>query len=199
LKWRRAKNDIVGLCINVVWCEGSVIVKSQVKTFSGSRFDAVTMLKLNLDGVGFKFISKKDNDLLCTNIIEYEIIDGMSQCESSKCPGPDGYNFFFVKNNWDVIGKDIVWAIICFQDTCFIPRGCNASFIVLVLKKVNLSNLNEFRPILLVGCVYKILSKILANRRKKVLPSVIDVNQSAFLGGRGMLDNILYQMRRLTT
>jgi len=51
--------------------------------------------------------------------------------------------------------------------------------------------LNEFRPISLVGCVYKILSKILANRLKKVLPSVIDVNQSTFLGRSDMLDIIL--------
>ena len=41
-----------------------------------------------------------------------------------------------------------------------------------------------------MGCVYKILSKILANRLKKVLPSIIDVNQFAFLSGRGLLDNI---------
>jgi len=61
----------------------------------------------------------------------------------------------------------------------------------LVPKKVNPSNLNDFRPISLVGCVYKILSKILTNRFKKVLPSVIDVNQSVFLGERGMLDSIL--------
>jgi len=61
----------------------------------------------------------------------------------------------------------------------------------LVPKKDNTSNLNEFRPISLVNCTYKILSKILVNRLKKVLPSVIDVNQSAFLSGRGMLDSIL--------
>lgn len=61
----------------------------------------------------------------------------------------------------------------------------------MVPKKDNTSNLNEFRPISLVNCTYKILSKILVNRLKKVLPSVIDVNQSAFLSGRGMLDSIL--------
>ena len=61
----------------------------------------------------------------------------------------------------------------------------------MVPKKANPSNLNDFRLISLMGCVYKILSKILANRMKKVLPSVIDVNQSAFLGERGMMDNIL--------
>lgn len=42
-----------------------------------------------------------------------------------------------------------------------------------------------------MGCVYKILSNVLANRLKKVLPRVIDANQSTFLGGRGMLDSIL--------
>jgi len=61
----------------------------------------------------------------------------------------------------------------------------------LIAKKDNPSNLNEFRPISLVGCVYKILSKIMANRLKKVLPSIIDVNQSTFLSGRGLLDSIL--------
>jgi len=77
-------------------------------------------------------------------------------------------------------------AILWFQDTGLIPKGCNASFITLVPKKDNPSNLNDFRPISLLGCVYKILSKVLANRLKKVLSSVIDINQSAFLGGRGL-------------
>jgi len=61
----------------------------------------------------------------------------------------------------------------------------------LVLKKANPSELNEFRPISLVSCFYKILSKVLANILRKVLPSVIDVNQSAFLEGRGLLDSVL--------
>ena len=131
---------------------------------------------MNLDGVGFKSISGADNDILCSSISKPEILEVVSQCGNSKCPGPDSYNFFFIKNNWDVIGKDIVKAILWFQDTGFIPRGCNASFIALVPKKANPSNLNEFRPISLVRCIYKILSKVLANRLKKVLSSVIDFN-----------------------
>jgi len=108
----------------------------------------------------------------------------------SKSPGP-GFNFFFIKKNWDIVSKDIIRALHSFQSIGFIPRGCNASFITLVPKKANPSNLNNFRPISLVGGVYKILSKTLANRLKKVLPSIIDVNQSAFLSERSMLDNIL--------
>jgi len=147
--------------------------------------------RLNLDRVCFKTFTNDDNDMLCSNISKSEILDVVSQCDSSKCPGPDGYNFFFIKNNWDIVGEDNVGAIMSFQSTGFIPTGCNASFITLVPKKNNPSNLNEFRPISLVGCVYKIISKILANRIKKVLPSVIDLNQATFLGVRGILDSIL--------
>jgi len=191
LRWRRAKSEIEGLWIDEVWCEDPTRVKSYVKGYFESRFGVNERFRLNLDRVCFKTVTNDDNDMLCSNISESEILDAMSQCDSSKCPGPDGYNFSFVKNNWDIVGEDIVGAIMSFQSTGFIPTGCNASFITLVPKKDIPSNLNEFRPISLVGSVYKIISKILANRIKKVLPSVIDLNQAAFLGGRGILDSIL--------
>ena len=51
--------------------------------------------------------------------------------------------------------------------------------------------MNDFRPISLVGCVYKFIAKVLENRMKIVLPKVIDYCQSAFIKGRGILDSIL--------
>jgi len=162
-----------------------------VKNFFESRFEYNPMPKLNLDGVSFKNISRVDNEVLCNSISVIKIFEAVSQCGSSKSPDPDGFNFFFIKSNWDTIGQDIVKAILRFQDTGYISRGCSTSFITLVPKKDNPSSLNEFRSILLVGCVYKILSKVLANRLKKILPSVIDMNQSTFLEGRGLLDSIL--------
>ena len=71
------------------------------------------------------------------------------------------------------------------------PKGTNASFITLVPKVANPQHLNEFRPISLVGCVYKIISKILSSRLKRVLNKVIDPRKSAFLEGRGLLDSVL--------
>ena len=55
-------------------------------------------------------------------------------------------------------------AIRSFQSKGFIPTDSNASFITLVPKKDHPTNLNDFRPISLVGCVYKILSKLLAKQ-----------------------------------
>ena len=72
-----------------------------------------------------------------------------------------------------------------------IPKGGNASFIALIPKKQTPLGLDDYRPISLVGCVYKIISKILANRIKNVLPKVIDNSQSAFIKGRGLMNSIL--------
>ena len=71
------------------------------------------------------------------------------------------------------------------------PRGTNASFLCLIPKVENPQQLGEFRPISLVGCMYKIISKALSLRLKKVIGKVIDVRQSAFLEGRGLLDSVL--------
>ncbi|MCI00018.1 LINE-1 reverse transcriptase like, partial [Trifolium medium] len=64
-------------------------------------------------------------------------------------------------------------------------------FITLIPKKDNPANLNDFRPISLVGSIYKVLSKVLANRMKKFLPKLIDETQSAFVQGRQILDGVL--------
>jgi len=136
-------------------------------------------------------ISNEDNDVLCGRFSDTEILGAVSQCGSSKSPGPDGLNFHFVKNNWDIIGANFTTTIHSFQDSGFIPRGCNASFITLIPKRKNPSILNDFRPISLVFCIYKVIAKVLANRLKGVLLKVIDNNQTAFLSGRGLLDSVL--------
>ena len=61
--------------------------------------------------------------------------------------------------------------------------GCNTSFISLIPKCKNSSVLGDYIPISLVGCVYKLISKILANRLIRVLENVIDKNQSTSLVG----------------
>jgi len=84
-------------------------------------------------------------------------------------PGSDGCNLFFIKTNWEIMGDDIYKAIHSFHEFGYIPKGCNTSFITLIYKKDNPGNLGDYKPISLVGCIYKIIAKILANRLKGVL------------------------------
>ena len=61
----------------------------------------------------------------------------------------------------------------------------------MIPKVDNPQQLCEFRPISLVGCMYKIISKALSLRLEKVISKVIYIRQSAFLEGRGLLDSVL--------
>ena len=67
----------------------------------------------------------------------------------------------------------------------------NRTNITLVPKTKSPSKMTEFRPISLTNIVYKLISKVLANRLKAILPQIIIENQSAFLYERLITDNVL--------
>ena len=72
-----------------------------------------------------------------------------------------------------------------------VSLSLNATFIALIPKKNGASNIRDFRPISLVGSVYKILAKVLANLLKEVLDQLIAKSQNSFVGGRQILDLVL--------
>ena len=64
----------------------------------------------------------------------------------------------------------------------------NSTFLVLIPKKVSAEDLRDFKPISLVGGLYKMLAKVLANRLKKVVEKVVSSAQNTFVDGRQILD-----------
>lgn len=69
--------------------------------------------------------------------------------------------------------------------------GINATFITLILKVPNPTNMKDFRLISLFSVAYKCIAKILGNRLKIVMPHITNVAQSAFVRGRSITDNVL--------
>lgn len=78
-----------------------------------------------------------------------------------------------------------------FFERCFLDKGSDATYIALIPKKEGAVCISNFRPISLVGSTYKIISKCLALRLKKVLPRIVSRKQGAFLKGRPMVDGVL--------
>ena len=78
-----------------------------------------------------------------------------------------------------------------FHQHCKFEKSLNATFIALIPQKNGASNIRDFGPISLVGSIYKILAKILANRLKIVLDQLISESQNSFVGGRQILDSVL--------
>ena len=68
---------------------------------------------------------------------------------------------------WDVVKVEIMVFFRDFHEWCRFVRSLNATFLVLVPNKGGVEDLKDFRPINLMGSLYKLLAKVLANRLKR--------------------------------
>lgn len=148
---------------------------------------------LNLDSSLLQegpFLSDANKAMLSATITREEIKSAIFAMHSDKSPGPDGFSPGFFKNCWDIIGEDFYNAIEEFFRTGKILREINATFITLIPKTINASKVGDFRPISLCNVVYKTITKIMANRIKKVIGDIVGPEQGAFVPGRHISDNI---------
>ena len=180
-----------GVRIDGEWTEEPARVKEAARLFFLHRFKEEDHNRPLLDGIHFQTIGHQHNDMLTGRFMKEEIKDAVWGCGSEKSPDPDGINFKFIKRFWHIVKPDVLQFLDEFYVNGIFPRGCNASFIVLIPKVPNLQTLDEYRPVSLIGCMYKIVAKLLANRLKKIMPLIIDERQSTFIESRHLLQSAL--------
>jgi hypothetical protein len=118
----------------------------------------------------------------------WEVIKGM---EGDKSPGPDGFTMAFFQSCWGVVKHDVMAVFAEFHRRCKLVMSLNETFVSLAPKKAEVVEMKDFRPISLVGGMYKILSKVLASRLKSVSGKIISKSQNAFIRGHQILDSVL--------
>ncbi|XP_013624393.1 PREDICTED: uncharacterized protein LOC106330483 [Brassica oleracea var. oleracea] len=126
-----------------------------------------------------------------TPVLDDEITRTLFSLPKDKCSGPDGYNVEFMRASWSIVGKDVCEPIKEFFRNGRLLKDLNCTAIVLIPKNLEASALGDYRPISCCNMVYKLISKIIANRIKPILKECISKNQAAFLKGRSLGENVL--------
>lgn len=188
---RRRHNTLCSILVEGVRIEGVEPIRQAVFTHFESHFKSQNEARPSVANLQFRQISLVEGGGLIKPFSVEEVKAAVWDCDSFKSPGPDGVNFGFIKEFWVELKDDIMRFITEFHRNGKLVKGINTTFIVLIPKVDNPQRLNEFRPISLVGSMYKILAKLLANRLRGVLGSVISETQSAFIQNRQILDGIL--------
>nr|GEX99832.1 hypothetical protein [Tanacetum cinerariifolium] len=193
------------------------VVKSQV---SRNRIDTMTTSNgdwINGDHVHLAFINHYMDflgqqeitsdfnaiELFCNQIptdVAYNMVRDVSDQEihkaifcmgDNKAPGPDGYSAAFFKEAWDIISGDVIKVVKEYFVNGVLLKELNHTIISLIPKVTTLTRINDYRPISCCNVLYKCISKIISNRMKDSLSNLVNLNQSAFVPGRCISDNIL--------
>ncbi|XP_042950031.1 uncharacterized protein LOC122282138 [Carya illinoinensis] len=143
-----------------------------------------------LSSIDMKVTTDMNVELL-KPFVTKEVEDALKQMHPSKAPRPDGMSPIFFQKYWHVLGKSVTDAFLLSLNSGDFPSELNHTFLTLIPKKASPSKVADFRPISLCNVLYKILSKVIANRLKKILPDVISDIQCAFVPGRQISDNVL--------
>jgi hypothetical protein len=131
------------------------------------------------------------NDLLCNEFSEEEVKPALDSIGDLKAPSPDGMPSVFYKRFWENIGDKVVLEVLAVLNGGPMSEGWNEMCVVTVPKIKNPESMKDMRPIILCHVIYKLVSKVLTNRLKKILAEIIAPNQSAFVPGRLITSNIL--------
>ncbi|XP_074266637.1 uncharacterized protein LOC141589915 [Silene latifolia] len=122
---------------------------------------------------------------------EVEVFEALQQMHPLKAPGSDGMNALFYQTYWHIVGPSVTRLVLRILNGSESPAIINSTHIVLIPKKKAPDKFTDYRPISLCNVLYKLVAKVLANRLKQFLGSLVSENQSAFTPGRLISDNIL--------
>ena len=173
---RCRKNWIAGLQNSEgVWVEDKDGIESTIlDSFQDIyKSDQLINFEASLNSIT-NCVSPDMNEELLMDFKAKEVWFALKQMHPTKAPRLDGISLIFFKHYWDIVGPEVVKCVLISLNSGIMPRGLNETHICLIPKVKSPLKIIEYRPISLCNVVYKLISKVLANRLKRVLVAVID-------------------------
>ena len=136
-------------------------------------------------------VSETYNNILCQPFSESEVKTALFLMESNKAAGPDKIPIEFYQSCWDIIKDDILKLFDDFFHERVDISRLNYGIITLLPKVKEANRIQQYRPICLLNCLYKLITKTLTIRLEVVVEKLIHCNQTAFMKGRNIMSGIL--------
>nr|GEZ60655.1 hypothetical protein [Tanacetum cinerariifolium] len=186
----RSRIDVVMNAEGILF-ENEVVPEAFItryEMFLGLAGDTYTFNTVNL----FKTCLNEQVALdMVRTVSKQEVKEAMFYVGDDKYSDLDGYTVAFFKEAWEIIGSDVTNAICEFFTNGTLLKELNHTIIALIPKVKSPSRVNGYRPISCCNVLFKCISKIFSNCIKHSLKDLISPNQSAFVPGRSISDNIL--------
>jgi hypothetical protein len=187
----RRNNSIESLMVNGSPTSDPTSIGDHVVNYYKSLFSEPLSWRPRLDNLEFDRLNGEEAASLENPFEEKEVREVIKGMDRDKAPGPDGFSMAFFQDCWEVIKEDVMAVFEEFYTRGKFVKCINSTFISLIPKIQGAKEVKDFRPISLVGGVYKIISKVLANRMRRVMDKIISKPQNAFVKGRQILDSVL--------
>lgn len=169
---RKKTNTIVGIRdSNNIWYNDEVGIERVVDNYfqginTSSNPTTIDTVTQEVEHV----VSPGMNEDLMKPFTREEVRRALFQMSPSKAPGPDGMTALFFQKFWHIVGMDVTDSILDFLNNGHMLKGLNYTHIALIPKVKSPEFMTQFRPISLCNVLYKIISKVLVNRMKTILP-----------------------------
>ena len=144
-----------------------------------------------LDGLDIPHLDEEEREHLEKELTLEELKDALMSFSDNKSPGEDGFTKEFYQTFFDLLCKDLLNSYIeAFQQGSLSISQRRGTITLIPKEEFNLTDLKNWRPITLLNIDYKIISKVLAKRVEQCLPKLIHSDQTGFVLGRYIGQNI---------
>ena len=130
-----------------------------------------------------RYIDEEGNDSIMELVSKEEVEGILKAMQKDKSPGPDGWTVEFFQHFFETLGDDLLAVFKESRRTGTTYKPFDSTFLTLIPKKEDFKSFDDFRPISLFSCIYKIISKLMATRLKPFLSRNISLEQYGFLDG----------------
>jgi hypothetical protein len=137
-----------------------------------------------------KVVTASMNETLTAPVTLPELHTAMKLLPTGKAPGLDGFQVDFFLALWETVGPDILEVYQEAFESGTLHRDLNTGTLCLIPKGGDKTNLRNWRPITLLGSIYKCIAKLLASRIQPMLTQLVRANQTCFMKGRSIIDNV---------